>query len=222
MEVTADEMKSIERDYYRFISMPKKSRPDAISYETICAKADEYKTSDEKFLFVWLYLTGQRISEAIELTRANVSLVNEDGREFIAVDSISLKNRKRPRREILIPRTGYEQRLATWAWNHIEAMAPEKPLFHFTRQMAFNHLAKVKFETQFQNLNTKRRHVGSKPFNPHYLRHCRATHLREYHRYDALRLMDHFGWVTATMASVYVHPSRKAMAEGFKHEQPLE
>ena len=219
MELTLQEFDQIQNEYYALKDpFPKKAKPEVISYEKLIDLANEYRKPQTKLLFVWLYLTGQRITEALELRRSNLTLATIKLKEFIAVDSISEKNRNRPRREILIPRFGYEKRMVDWVWKEIEPLEPIAKLFTYTRQMAFNYLGKVQFTTQFMDLRTKTRFTGSKGVNPHYLRHCRATHLREKYYYDTLQLLTFFGWVNANMASVYVRPTRETLAGGFIHD----
>jgi len=74
-----------------------------------------------------------------------------------------------------------------------EKMNPETPLF------------KIQYGTLRKNL---KKYLN---WNPHYIRHLRASHLVQYHNFNDLDLRDFFGWITGDMPTRYTHQSSEQL-----------
>lgn len=48
-----------------------------------------------------------------------------------------------------------------------------------------------------------RRTIRDKPLHAHFLRHCRASHLNEFYRFDAINLQQFFQWADPRIAGTY-------------------
>lgn len=80
----------------------------------------------------------------------------------------------------------------------------EDHIFNISRTNAWNRLAKVEISTRaIQGKDIIEDYV--KGVNPHYLRHCRLTHLVQTYGFNELQLMRFAGWTNTKPAIVYVH-----------------
>lgn len=184
----------------------------------IIAKMNEYKNPTYRHLFAWLYLSGQRISEALNLQRCQVSLDTAWGKDFVKIDSQTLKNPDQLRRIIPVPLYGATKAMAQYAWDAIKDRPPNETIFPFSRQVARNQLAKVVMPCTFLSLSNKERFEGNLSIYPHFLRHARATHLfSEYGDFfDLRRHMQFFGWKSPTMSNLYAVANWRDLAAGFR------
>lgn len=197
---------------------PKKAIPQAVSFQEIEAASKHYPDSRDRFLFDWLYLTGQRVSEALVVTRSAVKVEDMLGKKFMVVDSITLKNKQQPRRTIPVPMFGFEKEMCEKVWASIENLRPETKLCYFSRYQAFHHLAHVSIPCQFIRSQTRERFDGLLQVNPHFLRHCRATHMEHNHGFDSVRLMQFFGWASGAMPNTYITTNARDLMGGFIHD----
>lgn len=193
----------------------KKAFPLAPSIETVIRTSKRYSNPDDSLLFSWLYLTGQRVSEALDVKRGDVRIREEKGERFMVVDSVTKKNKEQPRREIPVPMDLIEKDMVALVWTAYENYKPEVPLFYYSRQQAFNHLSEVKITCRFIDNKTKQRFEGPLRIYPHFLRHCRATHLASEYGYDLRRLMNYFGWASPAMPNTYQSVDWRDLARGF-------
>lgn len=197
---------------------PKRQRltpiPQPVSYEVLEQTIHLYRRPDSQLLFAWLYLTGQRVSEALAVKRRHVELLGEGTEKpYLMVDSITEKNPTQPRRKIPIPLAGFERGLAQFVWDAIQSLNPELSLFPFTRQNAYFKLRKASIRCEFID-HHRRRQEGVLSIHPHYLRHCRATHLVERYNYEKGKLERFMGWSSDRMANTYVGVSGQDLAAG--------
>lgn len=195
----------------------KKPIPLPPNYEIIANLANKYTDPRDWLTYSWLYLTGQRISEALQTRREHVIYRENGGRPIFVVDSITLKNRSAPRRNIPVPLHGLEKDWATAVWESIKDLRPDVYIIPFTRQQARNHLAKATFICEQIQPQTRERFDAFMAMYPHFLRHCRATHLVAEHDFDNIMLMQHFGWASSTMPNVYAAANWRRLAKGFIH-----
>lgn len=196
----------------------KKPRPQSASFDTLQRAFKQYQDPADRFLAQWLYLSGQRVTEAIKTKRSDVELQTIRGQRFMMVDSLTEKNKQNVRRKIPIPMFGFEQEMAEAVWSSIENLKPEVRLVYFTRQTCFNHLNKVSIPCNFIHHITNERFEGVLPLYPHFLRHCRASHMHQNHGFQSLDSMQFFGWSSDAMPNLYITGSGKNLAEGFIHE----
>ena len=62
---------------------------------------------------------------------------------------------------------------------------------------------RLKTEAQVREGEHWKRKAVEKPLHAHFLRHCRASHLNEFYRFDAVQLQQFFTWSDTRTASVY-------------------
>jgi site-specific recombinase XerD len=187
------------------------------SIEEVRYVAGLYKKERAKKLFLWLYLSGQRVSEALKLTRFDVSLQTLKGKEYIVVNSMTAKNKAQPRRSIPIPMFGDEKDFSELVWGGIEKKTEDVPLFNVRRTNVWNLLSKVKLEEHMAiDPKTKQVIEIDMKIYPHFLRHCRASHLAMFYGYSLYRLMQYFGWSSPGVASVYASMNWESLAKPFE------
>lgn len=128
-----------------------------------------------------LYATGGRINEVIKLTKND--LRKEEN--FLLISLWTEKNKKHPTRILPIPLDKEK-----WLTDPIITLAeviPSMRLFNFSDRWG--------------------REIVHRYFDchPHFLRHCRLTHLVSLFQADAFRLQLWAGWSSPTPANAYVH-----------------
>lgn len=185
----------------------RKPVPEALSMPEIKALAENYSQPEEKALLYFLYTTGCRITEALKATPNDLTWVNHpEYGEVMRVKLINLKNKKNKFRVVPVLMNRYEKPMVHFITDYIKAYCKdkEKPIFNFSRNVAWNRMAKktivrkAAYHSQIiDNYSFKNR--------PHYMRHCRLTHLVQEYGYDALRLMVFAGWSTVAPARIYIH-----------------
>jgi integrase len=186
---------------------PKKPVPNGLTWSQTVETYLKYRSNgEEKFCFGYLYLTGQRVSEALATKRADISIREYNGKEFMVVSSITLKNKTYPHREIAVPMFGKEQLLTENVWKSIENLPGDRVIFPVGRRTIVNWLHKVRVE-DIQAFNFKKRAYITMGFriHPHYLRHTRAGHMAQIHNFDVLKMQKYFGWQSYAMPNYYVH-----------------
>lgn len=177
-------------------------------------------------LYNMLFLTGQRISEALALTGRDIKFnwINDKRTDeiipSIAVHSITLKNRRQHTRDLIINdlwqldvRSGEYVSRPHWdMWQSIEGRInkvietdPNLKIWgDITRQSAKNFFRKyIEFEVPAYDDKKRKRIDIVREMYPHYLRHCRATDLGAI--MDIYQLTYFFGWSKPDMALRYVH-----------------
>jgi len=176
----------------------------------------EYRDNTSKFLFYWLYLTGQRITEALRTKRSDLEIVEEDGRKTIVVNSITLKNRVKPFRIIPIPVYGEEKEMSEFVLKKINKLKLREKLFDFTRMTAWNYLSQITIN--IPAILPNRREIVNLDLKiyPHYLRHCRATHIAKKPNCTVSHLMQFFGWSRSNVANTYISFNWKDLSKLFE------
>lgn len=205
--------------------MSRKIRPDlevlppGALYDLIAEETDERL----KALASLIYLTGARISEVEEFQPRNLTMKGD-----IAVfKMLNLKNRAPSRRWKLIPipvkecRCMEDKFLALlmayisgmdvfahpfkfWARTGFSRATKKRGVVDYSRSNLHKYLGKIELRTVAYYRSGEQRPI-SKPLNPHYLRHSRATHLPEYYGVGGEELMFFMGWSDIRMSGTYVH-----------------
>ena len=197
----------------------KKPLPDPIeTIKKVKVIGCRYKEDDPaRGIFFWLYLTGQRVSEMLEVRKYDIGFENTEHGENIIINSISLKNRNNPRRIISIPIYGEEYYMANYVKKMINSIEnDEDPIVKYHRVTVFKKLSKISLTISAVNPKTKKTMLKyTFKMHPHYLRHCRASHLAVIYGCDIIQLMNFFGWASPTMPNNYIKYSWKVFAEKF-------
>ena len=171
-----------------------------------------------KFLFILAYLTGARISEMLQLRRMDFSIEEIEGRKFLAVQILTLKeHRSNLLRKILVPADGYEFELVRLFVNDFLSQFYDKEkVFSMKRIAAWKKFSKINIgpvqgvvET---TIGAQVKYFDKYPCFPHFMRHCRLTHLKKKYGFDDQYLMRWAGWASTQMAAEYVHVSAEDFA----------
>lgn len=198
----------------------KKPIPEPISQETIFSLGQTIENLQDRALFFFLYLTGCRISEALQVMcsdvrNATTRLKSGKRVKAIAADLITLKRRTGlPRRTILVNPMGIDREMLLIINKQIKTRKDSKEfIFQYGdlksgrgRKKAYWHIKKVTYS--IRGIAPPDGHMVPMPdfgLNLHFLRHCRATHLSEIYGYNDRELMLYFGWSSPMPANTYTN-----------------
>lgn len=189
----------------------KKPIPFPISAEEIYELGKRLPTDEQRALFYTTYLTGGRISEVLQIQKRDVwrEKVQYNNMEYDAVIFEMVTNKIRtfnPRRLIPVPCVGVDGDMAEVVWQYRNTKTrDEEKLFHFSRTRAWNIFAKLTTDTRAINPDRTYSELLGFKIHPHYLRHCRATHLVvKYRVNNPYDLMKRFGWSDVRRAMTYL------------------
>lgn len=211
---------------YSSIGTPFKDRKkpiaEPITQEEINNLGKTLPDQQDKALLYFLYLTGSRINEALQVQCRDLRLVNVKLRsgqrvKCIAIDLLTLKRRKGiPRRTIFINPIGLDKEMFKEI-NFLRSCRKKSDdfLFHFgdvksqkARYRAYHHIKKITYSIRgIQPPDGKMVLMPDFGLYLHYLRHCRATHLSQIYGYNEHELMLYFGWSSPKPGTVYVNLS---------------
>jgi integrase len=197
----------------------KKPIPEPVSQETLWEHGNGMADLQDRALFYFLYLTGCRISEALQVMCSEINLVPRaiGGLRYkvISVDLITLKRQSGlPRRTVLINTVGIDREMFLIIEKlRVLRKKPGDLLFNYgdvksgrARKKAYWHLKKVICTTRgIAPPDGRMVLMPDFGINPHYLRHCRATHLNATYGYNDRELMLYFGWSSPVPASTYTN-----------------
>lgn len=183
----------------------KKPVPEAMSMGEVVELGSKYKVPQDRALFYFCYLTGARISEALDVTPGDIQKhESEQFGKCLIIRLLTRKNRKSKIRYVPVLMQQSEKPMVSYVnkwilWDGGESIFPG-----LSRTNAWNRLSKVKI--------TIRAIHGkiiipeyTRGVNPHYLRHCRLTHLVQHYSFNEVQLMRFAGWTNPKPAGVYVH-----------------
>ena len=173
-------------------------------------------------LFFFLYLTGARISEATEFSMAKLTMT----RDLYIIRLPVLKRRsefwRNIGREIIIPRGKFakchEEQMISYVINYAEKFKtkPTEKMFakwiyhrkgkaYSNMSVYLRRLIKLNIEQYTPKFDGQWIQTTKEiELSPHYLRHCRATHLVTYYNLNELHLQKFFEWASSRMAQRYV------------------
>jgi integrase len=198
----------------------KKPVPDPISQETLYNLGKTAGSHQDTALFFFLYLTGARITEALQVRCDEISLDTKplpSGKKVkcITIRILTLKHRKGiPRRTIPVNLIGLDLKMFQEI-NKLRATRAKGDDYLFdygdiqsgkARWKAYHHIKKITYSIRGIAPPDGRVVVMADfGINLHYLRHCRATHLSTTYGYKEHELMLFFGWATIAPGTTYVN-----------------
>lgn len=177
-------------------------------------KLDYIKKWDLTALASFLYLTGGRISEVLDIKRSNIETkrINEN-LEIFVVNIKTLKSRIYPMRIIPIAPIKTDKPFYDIFHKFLSnnEYADDDYIFPFQTRFIINKkFKKVKIKNLLQ-LDPINKEWIRQDFNlhPHYLRHCRLSHLASVFDYNEIDLMRFAGWASIKPCVFYVKLSYK-------------
>lgn len=187
--------------------------------------------------FAILYLTGARVSEVIQLRKNDFKyLKDKNGDEVLTIQCQTLKNRNEHYRILpLVKKDPYKKMIkeielylnhlddhskifrskdTKIIWRDLKKLDNFETIAHYAKGMKTPENVKV-----IEDDAGLHRKVIQRTWYPHYLRHCRLSHLVQYHNFDATRLMFWAGWSDPRLARTYIHLDWSNLAELIKSGQ---
>lgn len=181
----------------------KKPVPEALGMKEILELGETYRSPADQALFYFCYLTGARISEALDVHTRDI----KDHGEYLSVKLLTRKNRRVPFRDVPIPTKQKEEPMVSAIYEYINGDHAGKIFPGLTRNNAWFRLSRKVVTIRAVRLGGQKKIIDNynKKINPHYLRHCRLTHLVQHYGYNEIQLMRFAGWTNTAPATVYVH-----------------
>lgn len=190
------------------VARTKKPIPEAVSMDEIYILGRQYKDPRIRALFFFCYLTGARISEALATTPKDINRTSsQELGDYITVRLLTRKNKRIPIRDVPVPLRHREGEMMAYMDAYLNVERPARGSRNFgylTRTNAWNRLSEVKVVVRAlhgRDIIEK----YERGINPHYLRHCRLTHLVQHYGFNEIQLMRFAGWTNTKPATVYVH-----------------
>lgn len=181
----------------------KKPVPEALDMKGVLELGERYTDQSDQALFYFCYLTGARISEALDVTSRDI----QDHGDYLTVKLLTRKNKRVPFRDVPIPTKLMEKPMVSHIYEYMDSVKNDKVFPGLTRNNAWFRLSRKEISIRAIKLGGGRVIIPDyiKKINPHYLRHCRLTHLVQHYGYNEIQLMRFAGWTNTTPATVYVH-----------------
>lgn len=160
-------------------------------------------------MFFMLYMSGPRINEFTAITPQAI----EDRGDRWVVRLPTLKQKDggvRERRFVPIPKGAlarcHENEMMAEVQNFLRLKESSAYVFRPWKNMSEYLARKLEIEVEAQVKTGPKLYedrVITKRFNPHWLRHCRATHLVDYYDFSAVQLCRFFNWHNMNVALIY-------------------
>jgi len=196
--------------------MNKKPRVKPIYYPlelpTLYNTINQIKTPYDQIAKI-TYIFGLRITETLQLKPQDLTLENINNQRILTCNTITLKNKTEPIRKIPSWNINTEGKIQDDIINYLENKEMKKPLFPgITRQNTYYHFKQTPITIKAATIKPRKTFEITRPLFPHYLRHCRASHLVNLRNQDHLKLMYYMGWSDPKLAISYVRQDWKAIA----------
>lgn len=184
-------------------------RPEVLDTQALANLAKDLPDED-RALFACLVLTGARISEALSLTRASFNFDIADdpllaGRGLATVTLRTEKREGQPTR--IVPFVAFstgEAILFKWLREFVESKDVDSLLWPMKRTCVKERFVKLTFKAYCRK--HKEQAYCQCHVHPHYLRHCRATHLVSSYGMPESVLKVTMGWAPQTRTpEKYLH-----------------
>lgn len=188
---------------------PKRPIPYASPPIELYHKGLMIENKPAKALYFFLYLTGARINEATAFSPSHITLYDN----YITIRLKTLKARSdfRRNRHIPIPLGIHAKcnEIAMWdiVANYLQRFDVNDKPFMLWKNMSEYLAEKITIRIEASVRNDKGRwndEIITKRFNPHYLRHCRLTHLVDVYQLGITQVADFAGHANINMSARYV------------------
>jgi len=187
--------------------MTKRPQYYALTPEVILNAGKEISDELSQAMYFFIYLTGCRVSEAKDFSINRISYM--DGYVRIEMKVLKTRDESKMWRRALIPLEidkCHEFEMWEFVKGYIKGFGSfDRPFTKWGNMSEYlkRHIVLV-CEAKKKGMDGIWRDGKiEKPFHPHYLRICRATHLCEYYQFDSNDLCRFFGWSDPKMALRY-------------------
>ena len=179
--------------------------------------------------YAFLYLTGARISEVNQVRRSDIQLLT--AKKIMLVEMPTLKNRRDKTRTLVIPLIQPYTPMVKDLWEWLQLFEPYDIIFPYSRQHLRRWLITRKVGGPKRGWKTlkaplikttawfwgkRKKMFYQRPYYPHFLRHCRLTHLVKHHHFGSERLKYWAGWSDVRLAEIYVRLDWTALEKQIK------
>jgi len=205
----------------------KKPVADTISIEKIYSLSNEIKSPEYKMIYYIIYLTGARVSEALRMFVRDIEFKElNDGKKIAVFDLITVKRKDHPRRKIPVlyydPTNEhqylYERKMINYIKNYIEPKLDDEWIFKNRKYNRVTNYFRRHLQVHIRSIYKGNEMMIDYKIHPHYLRHCRITHMRTEYNFDVLDLKQFAGWTDISMTNIYLHAGYKNLVEKMIHE----
>lgn len=207
------------------VTQSRKPVSEALTMGDIYTIGNRYEDPQSRALFFLCYLTGARISEALAVTPRDINTANLKGLgDCVTVRLLTRKNKKVPIRDVPVLMAHKEGEMMAYVSSYISVEGPaktDKIFGHLTRTNAWNKLTSQKIIVRALH-GRKILEEHEQRINPHYLRHCRLTHLVQHYGLNDIQLMRFAGWSNTKPAIVYVHLNWMDLARVMQNAQAMQ
>lgn len=176
--------------------------------------------------FFFVYLTAGRINEVTDFSVNRMSI--RDGFLHVRMKTLKQRSRANEMRNLTIPIMKQALCLENKMWAEVSPLFSDgdsfsKP-FRKWKNMS-EYLARaldITIEAKVLNRATGEwsDRIITKKCRPHYLRHCRNTHLVEYYDFSTVELCNFNGWQNPKMALIYT--KFRDLLSAFRKKLPAE
>lgn len=188
----------------------KKPVADVMTISEVIEMSKRYISPEDRAIFCMIYLTGGRVTEILMVRYDDINTYADH--ELGIVDTIklfTLKNRDSKIRIVPLMKAHGEQPMLDYLLEYIKINWPKKDtgiyIFdRFTRSNIWNRLTTQQTVSRATH-GIEMIEAMNKRINPHYLRHCRLTHLVQHYGFNDSKLTYFAGWTNSAPAQVYVH-----------------
>lgn len=196
------------------------------SPDVILATGQQIKDERARALYYFLYVTGCRINEATDFTPSRLTKF----KDFYQIKLKTLKARSafRKFRDVIIPRGEVCRCFENKMWNDVAPFLDKHQQFQYPfrkwRNMSeyiARKVPEVTCEALVKTATSWEPKVVHKRMHPHFLRHCRATHLVIYYSIPAIPLCGQMGWANLQMALIYEQIGAKELKDYILRPAPL-
>lgn len=203
------------------VKIPIKPIANTLEVDETTELAGLINDPEARCLYEICYLSGARVSEALGLRRRDVYVL--DTGELI-IKLLTLKNKSHPYREIPVlykinPHKFYsehENEMVNDILEFIKDFNSDDKIFNLTRQQVFNKFTRSCETIVSARLGKEIFDDLSKKINPHFLRHCRLTHMVNEYGLREFELQQYAGWSSVLPARSYIQVSFRNLADVMK------
>ena len=186
---------------------------DVLSNKEVWDYGHHLPDTETQALFYFSYLTAARISEALRARRKDIEVTSYKGQPVTVATLINQKSKMFKTKMIPFIWTdgedGYDKKMTEFVLDFIWHKHQDAKCFNLKRTTAAN-----RFRRNIEITVRAIKHTEGKgtevvddylfKVHPHYLRHCRLTHLSSL---PELNLVMIAGWTTVEPARIYIRES---------------